>query len=311
MTLDQMRYFFEVAKTEHVGRAALALHVSPSTISHAVASLEREFGRPLFDKHGKHVRLTASGGLLRERVGALLLDIDGLHQDLKGEDATERRHLRFAATHLLSSTLLVPAWRSVSRSHRFTSVDLLSCRSADVVNRVLDGEVDLGVCFSPVEHPDVAIEKLTAGHLRLVTHRKHPLAKASASKVVQALAAFPCTMPKPLAGVEVCEVHPVLSSHGIQAAAQVRYDSFEAAAALLEDERTWSLVPELMVSFMAPQMVKLACPPTWNAPYSLCLVRRLVRADSKIVTALAHELLAMVSALSSQKKKQVKGSNRQ
>jgi LysR family transcriptional regulator, cyn operon transcriptional activator len=290
MTLEQMRYFLEVAKTEHVGRAALALHVSPSTVSHAVAQLETGLGSPLFERQGKHIRITDSGGVFRDRVALILGEVASLQQDIRGDSWREKRHLRFAATHLLAGALLTPAWQTASARHEYSSVDLLACRSADVVNFALEGAIDLGVCFSPVAHPDLNIESLVAGHLRLVVHRKHPLAGEPAARVLKQLAEFPCSMPKPLAGVEVCEVHPVLALHGLQIEAKTRYDSLETAAALLADERTFSLIPDLCTAWMSPELVTLAVPNSWVAPYSLCAVLQRKRSVSPAVGALLKAL---------------------
>jgi DNA-binding transcriptional LysR family regulator len=40
VTLDRLRYFIEVATTEHVGNAAKLLAVSPSVVSAAIRELE-------------------------------------------------------------------------------------------------------------------------------------------------------------------------------------------------------------------------------------------------------------------------------
>ena len=48
MELQQLKYFREVAKLEHVTRAAEKLFVSQSAISRAVTQLEEELGVPLF-----------------------------------------------------------------------------------------------------------------------------------------------------------------------------------------------------------------------------------------------------------------------
>jgi LysR family transcriptional regulator, cyn operon transcriptional activator len=286
MTLDQMRYFLEVARTEHVGRAALALHVSPSTVSHAVSNIEAELGRALLEAKGRHVRLTEAGRAMRDRVAAVLFEVEALKGDLGGASFSERRHLRLAATQMLSAALLVPAWHTVSRQQGFATVDLLAGRSADIVNAALEGELDLGLCFSPVPHPDLSVETLAQGHLRLMVHREHPLVGLTASQVLKRVSAFPCVMPKPLAGVDVCEVHPVLSQHGLNIEAQVRYDSMETVGALLNDRRSFSLVPEICRRWMGPQLVLLAAPKSWSAPFTLAAIRQRKRMSSPVVGGL-------------------------
>ncbi len=290
MTLDQMRYFLEVARTEHVGRAAKALHVSPSTVSHAVSNIEAELGRALLAAKGRHVRLTEAGSALRDRVAAVLFDVEALKGDISSTSFFERRHLRLAATQMLSGALLVPAWHAVSQRFGFATVDLLAGRSADVVNSVLEGEIDFGLCFSPVSHPDLAVETLAKGHLRLMVHREHALVGLTASQVLKRVSAFPCAMPKPLAGVDVCEVHPVLSQHGLNIEAKVRYDSMETVAALLNDKRSFSLVPDICSRWMGRQLVLLAAPKSWSAPFTLAAIRQRKRVSSPVIGALVDEV---------------------
>ena len=52
MELQQLKYFCEVAKREHVTRTAEKLFVSQSAISRAVTQLEGELGVPLFYRQG-------------------------------------------------------------------------------------------------------------------------------------------------------------------------------------------------------------------------------------------------------------------
>lgn len=103
-------------------------------------------------------------------------------------------------------------------------------------------------------------------------------------------------MPKPLAGVEVCEAHPVLSSHGLFAAPRERYDSLETAAALLADARSWTLAPSIAMGWMGADVVALTVPGSWVAPYSLSIVRQRERPLTRVIAALASALVETAAA---------------
>src|ERR1700684_4270930 len=68
MELQQLKYFREVAKREHVTRTAEKLFVSQSAISRAVTQLEGELGVPLFYRQGRAVVLSPYGRLFLEHV---------------------------------------------------------------------------------------------------------------------------------------------------------------------------------------------------------------------------------------------------
>ena len=147
MNLDHLRYFVEVGRTLHVGRAARALGVTSSTVSHAVASLERELGHPLLQKRGRGIALTEHGSLLAERGAFIVRDATALRDQLSSDVAEQRGHFRIAATHGLASAFAAPAWARVATKNVRLTAEILSLRSADVLRHVTSGEVDLGICL--------------------------------------------------------------------------------------------------------------------------------------------------------------------
>lgn len=58
MNIEYLKYFSELAKIQHYGKAAKALNISQPGLSHAIKSLEEEYGVPLFQKEGRNVSLS-------------------------------------------------------------------------------------------------------------------------------------------------------------------------------------------------------------------------------------------------------------
>ena len=61
MNLPHLRYFVELAHTQHYTRAAERLCITQPSLSHAMAQLEMELGVPLFEKDGRNISLTRFG----------------------------------------------------------------------------------------------------------------------------------------------------------------------------------------------------------------------------------------------------------
>ena len=76
MTLNQLRYFHVLAKTEHYTKAADALAISQPSLSRAIALLEEELGVLLFTRRGRNVVLTDAGRALLRYVEAGLDTLD-------------------------------------------------------------------------------------------------------------------------------------------------------------------------------------------------------------------------------------------
>jgi DNA-binding transcriptional LysR family regulator len=61
MTLEQLRYFYEVAQCLNFSQAARNLFISQPNLTKYIANLERELGFKLFDRSTHHCELTESG----------------------------------------------------------------------------------------------------------------------------------------------------------------------------------------------------------------------------------------------------------
>lgn len=68
MDLLQLRYFLMVARMEHITKAANALHMTQPSLSKAISRLEKEVGAPLFDRHGRQIRLNENGRIFLKHI---------------------------------------------------------------------------------------------------------------------------------------------------------------------------------------------------------------------------------------------------
>ena len=75
MTLNQLQYFYQAAKTQHFNHAADNLSISQPSLSRAIASLENELGVILFERMGRNVSLTKAGQVFLEQTEKILEDI--------------------------------------------------------------------------------------------------------------------------------------------------------------------------------------------------------------------------------------------
>ena len=71
MNTDYLRYFSTLAELQHYGNAAKELNISQPGLSHAIHSLEKDYGLPLFEKTGRNVRLSPYGLKLKKYIDLL------------------------------------------------------------------------------------------------------------------------------------------------------------------------------------------------------------------------------------------------
>ncbi len=76
MKLTQLQYFKTVAETGSISLAARKLYVSAPAVSIAIANLENELGRKLFDRSNNRIILNEQGKLYLSHVNQILEDLD-------------------------------------------------------------------------------------------------------------------------------------------------------------------------------------------------------------------------------------------
>ena len=102
MNFKHLRYFWAVAHTGNLTRAAEQLHVSQSALSVQIRQLEAWFDQPLFDRLGKNLVLTEAGRIALDYADRIFDVSDELINTLRGRDATAARVLRVGALTTLS-----------------------------------------------------------------------------------------------------------------------------------------------------------------------------------------------------------------
>lgn len=187
MTLDQFRYFTAAATYQHVGRAAMAISISPSVISATIASLEDEFQCELFRKSGRRIVLTTEGKRLSDRFNSILKDIDGLKTEMSGKPEVLTGRFLLGASHFLTSRLLITGWNRLHRNHPDLVADIYSMNTAHAIAEVLSGRIDLAVCFSPLAHPDLLEYQIAKGEMLIAVKKGHAILKKSAKEQIRFL----------------------------------------------------------------------------------------------------------------------------
>jgi DNA-binding transcriptional LysR family regulator len=244
MKLDQLSYFVEAARREHLGKAAKALAVSPSAISHSIAALEEEFGQALFAREGKRVVLTSHGRLLAQSAAQVLDQVARLKDEMTAANVELRGRYRLGATHSLAVDCLAKAWVELYQLHPRVSGEIASLRSAQVVQQVAAGEIDLGLCYNPRSHANIAKETLCTGHMVICTRRDHPLLALPEDDRLDLLLDFPVAAPRVLPGIETPAGSLFDDAVAIRGEIDLVYDSYDVAALFLERTDAWTVLPD-------------------------------------------------------------------
>lgn len=123
MELLQLRYFLEVAESEHVTHSAQKLRVSQPSLTQAISRLERELGVQLFEPEGRGIRLTEAGRFYSKRIAKAVGEIDSATSELARFD--EERSSIVRINVVSASNIVVDAvaeWRTQHPAAKFQIV---------------------------------------------------------------------------------------------------------------------------------------------------------------------------------------------
>lgn len=267
MKFDQLQYFVEAARRQHIGQAATFLNISASAISHSIAALEEELGRPLFEKQGRQIKLTHHGKLLLERADYLLSEANRIREELSSGEQELRGHVRIAATHVLCSDFVMPSWVSIQEQNPQLTATLQSLKSGEVLARVNSGEADIGFCFSPHSSPSHEQELIHEGKLVFCFGKKHPFLK---ERRLDDLMKYPSLAAQAAQGIESCENHPAFARLGFQPKVANLFDNYDVAIKALQYNSLWVLLPDFLAYDTAG--VETFVPRGWDATYRVAAV---------------------------------------
>ena len=109
MELTQLKFFLEVAKTQHITKSAEKLHISQPSLTQSIHRLEQELQVPLFVHKGRNIYLSGGGQYLYDRLLPIINELDRLPIDLKNmaKFASETIKLRVLAVSTLVTEAII------------------------------------------------------------------------------------------------------------------------------------------------------------------------------------------------------------
>lgn len=289
MKLEQLKYFIAAAKHQHIGKAADEVAISPSAICHSIRALEEEFGQSLFNKRGKHIYLTDAGKILQEQGQQLLTQTTQIKQKMQRKSMDLKGRFQIAGTHNFCAKLLVPAWLTLQKRYPKLQANIYSLRSAEVIERVIAGKLDLGVCLAPHHNPGFKMHVIKSEQLVITLSKTHPILELPATRRITALSSYAAAMPQFSQAIESCAVHPALQQFKISPNIEVTYDNYEVASALVSRSDLWTLMPESIARQYSETLVTIQLK-AWDAPYKIALIWHPEQHDDQLIQAIISEL---------------------
>jgi len=182
MDTELARTFLTVIDAGSFIGAAERLHVTQSTVSARIHSLEDLLGCRLFVRNKGGTSLTPAGHQFQKHAAVLVRTVEHARQDVgvsRGYRATLTVGGRFGLWERLLLRWL-PAMRAAAPD---VSVRAEVGFESDLMQGLIDGHLDIGVMYTPQSRPGLTIEPLLTENLIMVSTRPRSRAEPDADYV--------------------------------------------------------------------------------------------------------------------------------
>ncbi|WP_055107845.1 LysR family transcriptional regulator [Paenibacillus ihumii] len=175
-----LEYFIAVSEELHFTKAAENLGISQPTLSHQIRLLEDQLGTPLFHRSGKKIHLTQAGSVLLEHARRIFRELDQAKLVIGELAGLRRGRLRIGCSgnHLLIQSII-----SFHRQFPGIELSVVELATEETRDRLLSGQLDLGVVFLPLKDEQLVSLPLYKEELVVIVPIDHPLAESSSIKL--------------------------------------------------------------------------------------------------------------------------------
>lgn len=172
MDTELARTFLTVVESGNFITAAERLHVSQSTVSTRIHTLEEQLGCTLFVRNKAGTNLTSAGRQFQRHASILVRTVEQARHDIgipEGFSGT----LTIGGRIGLWEEFLVHWLSRMQAEHPTISIRAESGLEPDIMQGLIEGRIDIGVMYTPQSRPGLRVEQLFEERLVMVsTHAR-------------------------------------------------------------------------------------------------------------------------------------------
>jgi DNA-binding transcriptional LysR family regulator len=195
MDFDQLNTFIEVARLGSFSRAADKVLRSQPAVSAQIRQLEQEYGHKLLDRSAKSVKLTPAGEVILEYAVRLIELRRSSLRAISAMDGVPSGPLTIGANEGTFLYVLPHVFAKYHRAFPKVRIDVYRSFTHKIIQKVEDGEIDLGLATLPVNSNSLAEVPVFRDRIMLMVSSRNPLAKRK-SATLEEIANSPLILPK-------------------------------------------------------------------------------------------------------------------
>ena len=188
MEIHQLQYIVEVAKQRNFTRAADAICVSQSTLSHQIAKLEDELGIKLFERNSRTVYPTQAGEKFIDHAQLVLANLETAKQDIQAYTGLLKGKLRIGVIASLGKLDYADMLANFYKKYPGLTFEIVQDGTYRLLEQLGAGELDLAFIAMPVvaDYSEIDFYHLTYDEYVLVIPLEHRFAGRESIDLVEA-----------------------------------------------------------------------------------------------------------------------------
>ncbi|MEF1218070.1 LysR family transcriptional regulator, partial [Photobacterium damselae] len=149
LDLNWLNTFVTLAKYEHFGKTAIALHMTQPNVSLQIKQLEQVTRVKLIERNP--FRLTQAGERLLASAENALMELQICQADLNAINELNQGTLSIAASDIISRLLLIGPFQSFRKEFPGIDLSLFNTTSSQAAELVKSAKADLGFVIAQKE----------------------------------------------------------------------------------------------------------------------------------------------------------------
>ena len=174
--MKHLETFCKVAELESFSRAGEAIFLTQPTVSGHIASLEQAVGLRLFDRLGRRVALTTGGKVLYRYAKEILKLRDEALNAVYEFSHLIKGRITVGGSTIPGEYVLPKAMGRFQQEAPGISVRLVIADSQEIIERLLAGEIEVGVVGMRFAEEKVDVYPLLHDRVIIIASAQHPLA---------------------------------------------------------------------------------------------------------------------------------------
>jgi DNA-binding transcriptional LysR family regulator len=177
MQIETLQIFCDLAELKSFSHTAEKNMVSQSAVSQQLTQLERIFNTPLLNRQRKSFGLTDAGEMFYNACKDIITRYDNFQSSLNYLKNSAKGKIAAAAIYSIGMHSLQEYVKKFVAAHPDVQLDLEYLSSAEIYERLLSGQIDIGLVAVPRSSPDIAVFDFITEPLVCVCSPQHPFAK--------------------------------------------------------------------------------------------------------------------------------------